>query len=637
MTFLPIVERELRVAARSRFTFWSRLAAAAFALAIFAALQFLAQKSGGAVAAGQLEFTILKWLAFIYACAMGLFLTADSLSEEKREGTLGLLFLTDLRGYDVVFGKLLTQSLRAFYGLLAAFPIMGLALLAGGVTGGEFTRSILVICNTLLFSLSLGMLVSAVSRDSTKAMNATLLLLLLILGGLPFVDFALGGFDGANFHAIFTLASPGYLFSRTGGYRFNEYWICLILQNALAWVFLALASLRTPHSWQDVSTTTSSSRPDFFGRWRFGGPRARLALRQRLLSPNPILWLTLRDRWLPRFIWTLTLIVLLLRVWGLAVSFGEVRVPTIAVPNAYSAVTNSSLSGTAPVSPSTNSTFRTVTARRTVTVGTPATRVGSPAFQVFLQLTSTLGWLLKLALFLWLASQASRFFVDAVRNGALELILVTPVWPDQVIRGQWAALLRTFMFPIISLVFLKLTGVVLSIVQMTHQMPYSFTTFGVTVTSSGFSDPEMIVYMIVTALTGVLTFLADLAAVAWFGMWLGLTNRRTSLAVLKSILFVLVLPWIAFIFAQIFFTLAIRLSGNSILARLLPAIFVVGLTLAKDTFFIGWSWRNLRVNFREQITGDRGHRHRPAVPPPLPPQAPPSYLPPAIPPAANAI
>ncbi|HXD00565.1 MAG TPA: ABC transporter permease subunit, partial [Verrucomicrobiae bacterium] len=195
MTFLPIVGRELRVAARSRFTFWSRLAAAAFALLIFGALQLLAQRSGGAFPAGQIEFGVLKWFAFIYACAVGLFLTADSLSEEKREGTLGLLFLTDLRGYDVVFGKLLTQSLRAFYGLLAAIPIMGLALLAGGVTGGEFSRSILVICNTLFFSLALGMLVSSLSRDSTKAMNGMLLLLVLILGGLPFADFALAGFD----------------------------------------------------------------------------------------------------------------------------------------------------------------------------------------------------------------------------------------------------------------------------------------------------------------------------------------------------------------------------------------------------------------------------------------------------------
>ena len=44
--------------------------------------------------------------AVFYCLLSGVWFTADCLSEEKREGTLGLLFLTDLKGYDVVFGKL---------------------------------------------------------------------------------------------------------------------------------------------------------------------------------------------------------------------------------------------------------------------------------------------------------------------------------------------------------------------------------------------------------------------------------------------------------------------------------------------------------------------------------------------------
>ena len=55
-------------------------------------------------------FGVLKWMGMIYACGAGVFLTADCLSEEKREGTLGLLFLTDLRGHDVALGKLLATS-----------------------------------------------------------------------------------------------------------------------------------------------------------------------------------------------------------------------------------------------------------------------------------------------------------------------------------------------------------------------------------------------------------------------------------------------------------------------------------------------------------------------------------------------
>ena len=635
MTFLPIVERELRVAARSRFTFWSRLAAAAFALVIFTALQLIAQMGGGGFTAGQIEFTILKWLAFIYACAMGLFLTADSLSEEKREGTLGLLFLTDLRGYDVVFGKLLTQSLRAFYGLLAAFPIMGLALLAGGVTGGEFTRSILVICNTLFFSLSLGMLVSSLSRDATKAMNGTLLLLLLILGGLPFADYAVAGFDHLKFEAILTLADPGYLFVHTDGYRFNEFWTCLILQNALAWVFLALASLRAPRSWQEKSAATSASRPTFFGRWRFGGPRARLALRLKLLARDPVLWLTLRDRWLPRLVLGLTLIVLLARTWGLSVNFNEIHTSTVAARQASPRASSSNSPAGKVVYSSTNSSGGTVT----YSVGVSAS---SPAYQTMVQFTTVLEWLLGFALYLWVASQASRFFVDAARNGALELLLVTPVNPPQIVRGQWTALWRTFALPVLCVVLLQLAGTVVTVLQMKSQMALSAATAAAasrTASSIRYIPPDMTWFLIANAVTGVLTSVAGLAAMAWFGMWMGLTNRKTSIAVLKTVCYVLVLPWIALIFARIFIMLAMipaGITGSPTAMLVVPTFIVAILNLGKDCFFIWWAGHNLRVNFRGQITGDRGHRSHSSGPMP-PPPPPPAILPPAIPPAAHAV
>jgi ABC-2 family transporter protein len=643
MTFLPIVGRELRVAARSRFTFWSRLAAAAFALVIFVALQIIAQTVGGAISAGQIEFAVLKWMAFIYACAMGLFLTSDSLSEEKREGTLGLLFLTDLRGYDVVLGKLLTQSLRAFYGLLAAFPIMGLALLAGGVTGGEFSRSILVICNTLFFSLSLGMLVSSLSRDSTKAMNATLLFLILILGGLPFADLALAGFDHLKFKAIFTLASPGYLFTNTGGYRFNEYWICLILQNALAWGFLVLASLRTPRSWQEKSAVASASRPTLSGRWRFGGPRARLALRRRLLGKDPVLWLTSRDRWLSRLVWILSLIVLLAGCWDLAENIRQMRSSTGAAPSSWSLRTNSVRpiviysSGTTTkttVVPSSNNSSVSMN----VHSSSSTVVVVSPASHAFRTLVSALRSLLGFALYLWVASQASRFFVEATRNGALELLLVTPVSPAQIVRAQWTALWRTFWFPTLCVVLLQLAGAALTVLQMKNQMSYSFTTSGAKMTTASPSagGPDMTVFLIANALAGVFTFIAGLAAMAWFGMWMGLRNQKTSLAILKTVCYVFVLPWIALMFARVFIMIGLIPLGirtNMTMMLLVPALIIAVLSLGKDCFFIWWARLSLRVHFREEITRDRSPRSRP----PGPMASPPPILPPAPPPIANAI
>ena len=53
---------------------------------------------GAGMSQGKLIFTYLSWLAFIYCLVEGARTAADCLSQEKREGTLGLLFLTDLRG-----------------------------------------------------------------------------------------------------------------------------------------------------------------------------------------------------------------------------------------------------------------------------------------------------------------------------------------------------------------------------------------------------------------------------------------------------------------------------------------------------------------------------------------------------------
>src|SRR5437016_11932751 len=192
MTFLPIVDRELRVAARRPVTYWTRLVfAIAGAGIVSLALLFAAAAQTGASGIGGWLFYFLSLLALGFSAFAGVFLTADCLSEEKREGTLGLLFLTDLKGYDVVFGKLFGRSLSAVYGLLAIFPVLAITLTMGGVSAGEFWRMTLVFMNTLFFSLSVGMLVSSVSHQENQAMTGAAGLILLVSVGLPLVEFVL--------------------------------------------------------------------------------------------------------------------------------------------------------------------------------------------------------------------------------------------------------------------------------------------------------------------------------------------------------------------------------------------------------------------------------------------------------------
>ena len=294
MTFLPIVERELRVAARKRATFWLRVVAALVALVIGGSAMLLTPTlSVVRMPMGGPIFATLTWLSLAAALSAGLFFTSDCLSEEKREGTLGFLFLTDLRGYDVVLGKLLATSLRCVFALLAIFPVLAITLLLGGVEAGQFWRTILALSHALFFSLSAGMFISALSRNSQKALAGTLLLLLLLVGLGPCVD-GLNQFAGGSYRPLLSLVSPGYVFMVAS--NSPAFWPAFLVSQGVAWTLLALASGLLPQTWQERPGRTSAKALGRRYSWRYGGVKRRALLREKLLNLNPVMWLAARER-----------------------------------------------------------------------------------------------------------------------------------------------------------------------------------------------------------------------------------------------------------------------------------------------------------------------------------------------------
>jgi len=145
---LPVIERELRMRARQGATYWGRCGAAAIAslFAVYSAGRFTSMLSSAA--AGTATFTSLSWLGLLVACA-SIAVTADSISDERREGTLGLLFLTKLRTFEVVWGKLVAAGLSGLFALIGAVPALALALLYGGVSGGQIFRTALALFGIL--------------------------------------------------------------------------------------------------------------------------------------------------------------------------------------------------------------------------------------------------------------------------------------------------------------------------------------------------------------------------------------------------------------------------------------------------------------------------------------------------------
>ena len=479
--------------------------------------------------------------------AAGLFFTSDCLSEEKREGTLGFLFLTDLRGYDVVGGKLLATSLRCFYGLLAIMPILGVTLLMGGVTGAQFWKTALALFNALFCSLAAGMFISSISRDPQKAMAATFLFLLLwIFAGL-IPDWISGMIAKRGFIAQWSLTSPLFVFTSANAWGRNPFWMALGVTQLIGWTLLALASVTLPRSWQEKRKRTGGAIGTWSYAWRYGGDGRRKRLRDKLLERGPVLWLACRERWQS------------VGLWILAALSASVFLLLLLLD------------------------------------------VPQGAWMGW----RFIGWIFTAAIYLWMASQAGRFFIEARRSGLIELILATPLKTRDMVAGQWRALARMFLPPIAVVALVDLAAQAFSGLSISVAMGAGL---------SGF--PKGILF-ISTAVAGLIMMLANLTAISWFGMWMGMTSKNNNLATLKTILLVQVVPWMLISFSSILVLPLLLLprllqAGGSgansaamttIMTTWYPLVttgMALLLNLGKNIAFTAWARRKLYTSFREQ-------------------------------------
>ena len=121
----------------------------------------------------------------IYALLAGPLTTADCLSRERRDGTLGLLFLTDLRSYDVVLGKMAAACLWMVFDLTAVLPIAAIPILMGGVSLAQLGLVALSLVNITFMSLAVGACASALPRSGRSSLALTLGVLFFLTAGVP--------------------------------------------------------------------------------------------------------------------------------------------------------------------------------------------------------------------------------------------------------------------------------------------------------------------------------------------------------------------------------------------------------------------------------------------------------------------
>jgi ABC-type transport system involved in cytochrome c biogenesis permease component len=487
MTLLPIVARELRVASRRAATYWTRFTFALLAVVVGSFAWAIVMRQSPRET-GFALFVTFSVVAYVYSLLTGALWTADCVSEEKREGTLGLLFLTDLRSYDIVFGKLAASSVTAVYGLLAIFPVMAIPLLLGGVAIAEFWRVVLVCLNNLFISLALGLLCSALCKDERKSIGLSLLIIALLTAGWP----ALIGWiannipSGHPLHHLFNrdpfpllVLCPGMtcVFAFDEPYnqmlrsvKFNWFYVTLGCTHLVGWIALLLSMFILPRIWQDKAASAKTLRRREQWQLLTAGPSgARAAFRRRLLEINPFYWLASRERFKVTLVWLWIGAAATLWVFGLIKAKREWLDPGTYMMTAV---------------------------------------------------------LLHSFFKCWLAMEASRRLGLDRRSGALELLLCTPLSVKEILHGQWLALLRQFG-PAVALVCLA----DLLFVGLGLKHSYSV------------SDRNE---WIAVWFAGLIIFVLDLITLALLSMWMSLKNRKPTQAGLIAILRVCIVPWALF-------------------------------------------------------------------------------------------
>jgi hypothetical protein len=530
------VDRELRVASRKGSTYWIRLGVAAQA-ALVAAAAWVASEVRPGVKFGQTLFWGLAAVAMIHCLLAGRRSTADCLSQEKREGTMGLLFLTDLKGFDVVIGKLVANSLGGFYGLLAIFPVLAVPLLVGGMTSGELWRMALALVVTFVFSLAIGVFCSAGSREYKEAIGRNFLLLTTLTVILPIIGLFVELGTSAS-STVFFLASPISVFrlcqDTAYGGDATTYWQTLVTMLGLSVLFVMRACRLAPVSWQDQPPVRRAAPIEWWRRFKraitYGGAEERARFRKQALDINGYFWLAARERLKPAHVWAFLAGAVAWWIIGWSAN-GMYWLNEIS--------------------------------------------------------DATMALLLTTMLKLWVTVEAGQRLATDREIGAMELLLCTSLTVDDFLRGQFLALRRQFLKPLLAVIgaMLVLMGIALQ-----HHGEHGWLPW----------------------VAAMAMLVADVAALGPVGIWMALRSKTHTRATLATAWRILALPWlglgVVLLTIQALRQLGYLNSAETSDSFQIETWFFFGICV--DIYF-GWrAWSVLRVDFRDLAMQRYGLRAR---------------------------
>ena len=387
MTLPPLIERELRSALRKK-TAKLRVWTAVIGVGITVFHVLFEGRSGAS--GSQNLFHILLLLSSGKAVFETAHFSLDLIASERRNGTLGLLMLTGLSGGEIFASKLAGVLMIQLSSGLALLPCFAVSFLLGGVPGSAFLATAVLIPNLTFLTLALCLAASTLARDEDGAMVAAGAVGCVIALAGPAVYYAAIWIApvGAGWLQISPLYGVMLIWDLFKTATFPQFWLNSGITFGYSLALAAAAAWLLERTWRE-----GPDAAEFLSFWPMAGRQlARLAIRShpydpRWLSPNPFVWLAMRDKQSLSLAWVA--VILSATVWFI----GFVLWPR--------------------------------------TWGAPLTTILAA-----LALNGIVG---IMAMF----SAAKRVSEDR-RSGALELLLTTPLEVKQILQGQRQALRNEF-------------------------------------------------------------------------------------------------------------------------------------------------------------------------------------------------
>jgi len=566
MRFLSVAEREMRVTARRTWFYRARwlTALAFFVLLLWLAWAFDLGRNRGAAG---LWFEAYSIFVFIYCLLVGATSTADCLSRERREGTLGLLFLTNLSSLEIITGKICSSSLTLLYSLLAIFPLLAIPVLFGGITAMDFWCTVLALVNALWFAMAMGFIASALCiRQFPAVALATGLALFFGAGWVGIMELLdqLGWSSEVTdllklFSPLKTLFEAGHT---RGIFARQTFWNSLAAVVLVWTICFLLVSWWIARAWRDRPKRARAGKR--VAAKPAGPSPARVALRRRLLSINPFLWLASRQRVSAPVFMFISCGLVLFTVWVTGPFFGNV-----------------------------------------LPAGTFKALIG----HIFAWLWT--GIALHMLTLYHAAAAASQRLAEDRHTGALELVLATSTNERTISRGLWLAYWRRMFYPMLLVTLVHIyfiwQGAFMFTIEPIERIPEGTTPgelLWAALTYGSIRGTELHwAYGLILRvfLLAWAVFAIAWITLGWLGRWLGLSMKRPGFAPLVALGLLVVPP-------VILFGVCVNLADELDVDRLPERFFLPLMLWLAFVIFVAhclvlglWAATHLRENFRATV------------------------------------